>query len=467
MAEIFNDKSIFSLYEVTKSIQKTLTARYGSSFWIKAEMNKLNHYKHSGHCYPELVEKRDGKVIAQIRSHLWRADFERISKNFLYTLKEPLKDGIKILFEARITFDPVHGLSLWILDIDPSFTLGDLEKEKQESIQRLKAEGNYDRNKKLKLPLLPQRIAIISVETSKGYADFLDVIDENPWKYKFFHFLFPSLLQGDKAAVAIIGQLRKIERVKHHFDLVVIIRGGGGDIGLSCYNDYHLAKEIAEFPLPVLTGIGHATNETVSEMIAFANAITPTKLAEYLLQKFHDFSMPVQKAEETITNRTRQILSDENSKLNSEIKLFRTLTENALMKNKNELNQFAVLIKKDTLAQIEHQEFQLNQKIKQIQSFSDRFFLYQNNQTYLLAEKLTSRAKLFLKTQCVEIESIEKNVENMSPTKVLKRGYTLTLLNGKSIKSLNDLKENDALETVFLDGKVISSVKSIHKIKKS
>lgn len=463
MPEIFHDRPIFSLFEVTKSIQKTLTTRYGSSFWIKAEMNKLNHYKHSGHCYPELVEKKDGKVIAQIRSHLWRADFQRINKNFLHTLKEPLKDGVKILFEARITFDPVHGMSLWILDIDPSFTLGDLEKEKQESILRLKAEGNYDRNKKLKFPLLPQRIAVISVETSKGYADFLEVIDENPWKYNFFHFLFPSILQGDKAAAAIIGQLRKIEKVKHHFDMVVIIRGGGGDIGLSCYNDYHLAKEIAEFPLPVLTGIGHATNETVSEMIAFANAITPTKLAEYLIQKFHDFSIPVQKAEETITNRSQQILSDENSKLNSEIKLFRTLTANALMKNKNVLAQLTVFIKKDTWAQIENQEFQLNQKIKQIQSFSDRFFLFQENQTYLLAEKFISRAKLFLKTQCVEIESMEKNVENMSPTKVLQRGYTLTLFNGKSVKSLNDLKENDALETVFWDGKVVSTLKSIHK----
>src|SRR5690606_17990837 len=130
----------------------------------------------------------------------------------------------------------------------------------------------YERNKKLPFPILPQRIAIISVETSKGYADFLSVIDGNPWKYKFFHFLFPSLLQGEKAVDGIIQQLRRIRKVTKHFDVVAIIRGGGGDVGLTCYNNYRLAKEIAEFPLPVITGIGHATNETVSEIIAHFNA---------------------------------------------------------------------------------------------------------------------------------------------------------------------------------------------------
>ncbi len=167
MPEIINDKKIFSLFEVTKSIQKTIAERYLSSYWIKAELNKLNYYQHSGHCYPELVEKKDGKVIAQIRSNLWKSDFININNNFKRVLNEPLKDGIKILLLASIQFHPEYGLSLNIHDIDPSFTLGDLEKEKQESIQKLKQEEIYDANKKLKIPLIPQRIAIISVETSK------------------------------------------------------------------------------------------------------------------------------------------------------------------------------------------------------------------------------------------------------------------------------------------------------------
>ena len=179
MPEKINDKTIFSLLEVTISIKKTLAARYKSSFWIKAEMNKLNHYSQSGHCFPELVEKKDGKVIAQIKSTLWADDYANINRNFLSTLKGPLKDGIKILLLAKIAYDPSFGLSLQIMDIDPQYTLGDLEKEKRETINRLQLEGIYDRNKKLEIPFLPQRIAIISVVTSKGYGDFVDVIDKN------------------------------------------------------------------------------------------------------------------------------------------------------------------------------------------------------------------------------------------------------------------------------------------------
>src|SRR5688500_11204141 len=209
MPETINSKKVFSLVEVTVSIQKTIAERYKTSFWVKAEMNKLNHYSHSGHCYPELVEKTDGKVIAQMKANLWKNDFDRINHNFLSVLKEPLKDGIKILFCASISFDSSHGMSLRILDIDPSFSLGELEREKQDTLETLRREGIFRANKILKLPVLPQRIAIISVETSKGYSDFLNIIQHNPWGYKFFKFLFPSLLQGEKSVASICNQLKR------------------------------------------------------------------------------------------------------------------------------------------------------------------------------------------------------------------------------------------------------------------
>src|SRR5690606_24767693 len=163
----------------------------------------------------------------------------------------------------------------------------------------------------LPFALLPQRIAIISVESSKGYADFTHIIEQNPWGYKFFHYLFPSLLQGDNASQSIINQLHRIEKVSHHFDVVAVVRGGGGDVGLSCFNDFALARQIATFPLPVITGIGHATNETVVEMISFFNAITPTKLAEFLIQRFHNFANPVEEAQRKIVDRCRNVLKEE------------------------------------------------------------------------------------------------------------------------------------------------------------
>src|SRR5690606_23308483 len=184
MPEKLSDKTVFSLVEVARSIQKAIAQRYKSVYWVKAEMNKLNHYSHSGHCYPELVEKRDGQVIAEMRSVLWKADYQRINQRFIETTKEPLKNGITILFQATISYDPLYGLTLRIVDIDPVHALGELQREKLASINRLKAEGIFSANKNLPFPFVPKRLAIISVETSKGYAVFLKILLHNPWGYQ-------------------------------------------------------------------------------------------------------------------------------------------------------------------------------------------------------------------------------------------------------------------------------------------
>lgn len=331
-------------------------------------------------------------------------------------MNEPLKDGIKILFLARITFDTQHGLALRMIDIDPAFTLGDLEIEKQETIQRLTKEGIFSRNTMLPLPLLPQRIAIVSVETSKGYADFTKVLDTNPWGYKFFHLLFPSLLQGEKAIESIRHQLSRIKKVIAHFDVVAIIRGGGGDIGLSCYNNYELAKEIALFPIPVITGIGHATNETVVEMIAYSNAITPTKIAEYLIQKFHNFAVPLQKAEEKISAKAARIIDDEKYRLASTVKLFRSVTANILAGNRSQVKNYIRLIQQQT------------------------GFLIKNEKATLAA--------------------MEKNVMNMSLQNVLKRGFSITLKNRKVIRNSSEVQPGDSIETLVYDGTIGSVVHS-------
>src|SRR5699024_2379023 len=280
--------------------------------------------------YPDLVEKRKGKIVAEMRGNLWRSDFRRINTLFKKTLKEPLKDGIKILFLAKINFDPKYGLSLQILDIDPAFTLGDMEQERQQTISQLQEKNLFHKNKSLPLPLLPKRIAIISVETSKGLADFRKIIDQNTFGYNYFYFLFPSLLQGDNAVGSIMRALNRIRRVMKHFDIVAIIRGGGGDIGLSCYNDYELCKAIANFPLPVISGIGHATNETVTELVAHSNCITPTKTAEWLLQHFHDVAQPLKKGEEIIAHHSKLILKEKRSLFENLVQNFKSGTQNKI-----------------------------------------------------------------------------------------------------------------------------------------
>lgn len=467
MPEIVDHRKTYTLAEVAASIQKTLAERYTSSFWVRAEMNKLNHYSHSGHCYPELVEKQNGRVVAQFRSTLWSDKYTDINQRFLKIVGEPLKDGIKILFLAKVKFDAQYGLTLHIDDIDPSFTLGDLEKEKLESINTLKNEGLFDRNKKHILPLIPQRLAIISVETSKGYADFLEVIDKNPWHYHFFHMLFPAILQGENAIDSILFQLSRIEKVKSHFDAVAIIRGGGGDVGLSCYNNYQLAKRISTFPLPVLTGIGHATNETVCEMVSFQNAITPTKIGEFLIQKFHLFSVPVEEARETIVREARQIIAQQQTILQQEAKLFRAHAKSSLVKMHHELSKLSQSLAGDAgyLFRTEHSRLQdIINDLRKITDQKQKIHLTQLSDTSTFIKK---NVDVFLIRKQERLDDLSRQIDLMNPVHILKRGYSITLKNGKAVKSSEDVLPGDSMTTILHSGTIISTIQETIEENKS
>lgn len=462
MPETIHDKKVFTLTEVANSIRKVITGRYKSAYWIKAELNKVNLYRQSGHCYPELVDKDEGKIRSQMRAIIWKDDYRMINRRFMEVLREPLKDGIKILFFARITFDAVYGLSLQIIDIDPSYTLGDLEKEKQECIVKLKSEGLFDQNKKHTLPLLPGRIAIISVETSKGYADFQRVIDGNPWNYRFFHMLFPAILQGDKAVYSIINQLKRINRVKQHFDLVAIIRGGGGDIGLTCYNNYILAKAIALFPLPVLTGIGHATNETVAEMVAFANEITPSKLAESLIQHFNDFAYRLNKMEESIGRNALQELQQIDRDFTHTIHLFRSHTNTLLFKHRSFLIEHTNAIKHQTFTITRNErEYLISREIKNLNKNS--LVSLKNRQEGLMQTQLMldKSGNAVIESGRNNIVLMEQAVRRLHPENVLKRGYSIMRRNGKALKDAKIVKEGDVLSTELFDGTVVSKALNI------
>ncbi len=250
--------------------------------------------------------------------------------------------------------------------------------------------------------------------------------------------LFPSLLQGEKAIPAMISQLKRIQKVRGHFDAVAIVRGGGDDIGLSLYNNYLLAKEVAGFPIPVFTGIGHSTNETVSEMISFHNAITPTKLAEYFIQIFNNYHDPVERAREFIIDKSRRLITDHTKQFKSEIKLFQSVTRNMLQKNKNNL------------------------KIQVQSLLQQSIFRFRNEkQNHIhLRQSLSSGSIVFLKNRNNDLENVKKNIHNMSPENVLKRGYSITLLNGKSVKNAKEVKKGDILQTALYQGKIKSRVEN-------
>lgn len=437
---------IFTLKQVVSSIRKTLEDRYHQTYWVKAEMHKLNRFP-SGHCFPELLQKEDGKIVAQISGSIWKHNFDRINERFVQVVKEPLKEDTTLLMHVKIAFHETYGLSLQILDIDPNYALGELQRERQETLKRLQKEGLLNTNQRLDFPILPQRIAVISAESSKGLSDFYKVIDQNQWGYSFFKLLFPAYLQGDQAVTTIIKQLKQIEKVRDHFDVVVIVRGGGGEVGLSCYNNYDLCAAIASFPLPILTGIGHSTNLTVAEMISYRNAITPTELADFLIQAFHEFSVPVQNAGKSIKHHAQAVLRESNHQFKRTSEKFsavarRTLREehHHLLKTQGSLVHLSRDAVKSTIVHLQRTE---RRGITAFQGMLKK----QEFTLKTLHDRIPMNVKSSLIREENKLSQLVNSIRLMDPINVLKRGYSITTLNTKTIGANNQPKVGDKVIT--------------------
>ncbi|MDI9358193.1 MAG: exodeoxyribonuclease VII large subunit [Phycisphaerales bacterium] len=461
MPEIAQDKKIHSLLEITASIQRGIEKHFVRAYWIKVELNKLNYYSQSGHCYPELVEKQDGKVVAQIKGMIWKDHYARINANFMRIVKESLKDGIKILIHAEVKFTPVYGISLNIIDIDPNFTLGDIEKEKQETIAELHKKQLFDKNKKTHLPLLPQRIAIISVESSKGYADFMQLLLHNAYDYHFKTKLFPALLQGEQAVPSILNQLNNLEKIKENFDVVAIIRGGGGDVGLSCYNQFRLAEAVTKFPLPVITGIGHATNFTVVEMVAYYNAITPSKLAEYLIQKFHNFAIPLEESEQLIVQQSMNIIKNYQRELQTVVKNFTMATKLLFNTNNLELKQLCRDIPNNSYRHLSNQLTKLKQTLVNMTNTSSA----QLKQATTAVDNTQIQLQKALKTHQEKLQNQINHwgqiIQLADPMNIVEMGYAIVEKEGTIIKTIKEVNQNDEIDIQMKDGVIKSKVISL------
>ena len=458
-----NPTKYYTLLELTKSIESVIKKTYTRSYWVKAEIAKLNYYPKSGHCYPDLVEKEKGVVLAQIRATIWAGHFNDISNKFLSVTKEPLSDGMTVLIRTSVSFHPVYGLGLHISDIEPSFTLGEMAKEKLLSIEKLKKEGIFHNNKQLEPPMLMQRIAVISVETSKGYHDFTNIVDGNEWGYKFFHMLFPAILQGESAINSITEQLNRIKKAQEHFDVVVIIRGGGGDIGLSSYDNYKLAKAVALFPIPIITGIGHATNETVVELVAFINKITPTDVGYYLLQKFHNFSVRVQDAQSGLINKSKQISNDERVKIKNISMFLKNNTNRLIYDNRLNLARSTHEFNRIAISFIERKRMRftrlistLSDKPKQLISTEEKLILQSG-------KRLITSVNTNIVSNHMRLSSLSDKLRLLEPKNILKRGYSITSHKGKTVLNTNNLKLNDIVETQTYEGSFKSKVQSIER----
>lgn len=441
-----SEKQVFTLHQVVRSIKKTLEDRYSQNYWVKAEMHKLNKYP-SGHAFPELVQKDDNKIVAQITGTIWKQQLERINTKFIEVVKEPLKEGTTLLLLVKINYSETFGLGLQILDIDPSYSLGELQKQREETLRKLAKEGLLNLNQKLHFPLLPKRVAIISADSSKGLSDFLQVLQENKKSYFIFTHLFNAYLQGDVAVQSIISALKKIKRVKDHFDIVIIVRGGGAEVGMTCYNNYDLCKAIAEFPLPILTGIGHSTNLNVAEMVAFRNEITPTKLAEFLLQTFREFEQETKRLNREMMAHSIQLIDKTKQDFNGQVRIFKHASLRFTDSLKNELNQQIIELKNTTRYFLKNENDAVLSLKNDYRIVTKEIITAERNTLSLISKPIKGSLLHFFERKESDLEQLEKTVTILNPSNVLQRGYSLTLLNGKILSAKNKPKKGDLIES--------------------
>jgi exodeoxyribonuclease VII large subunit len=448
-----------SLYELNQEVKKTLKNNLSEYYWVIGEISEVK-VNNSGHCYMEMVEKDEltDNLRAKARAIIWSTTFRILQPYFETTTNIKFTRGIKVLVKVIPEFHELYGFSLNILDIEPGYTIGELARTKQETINRLIKEGVIEMNRSLPFPVLPQKIAVISSLTAAGYGDFLNQIQNNPYNYKFYIKLFPAFMQGEEAEKSIIEALDKIFKYENLFDIVVIIRGGGSQADLSCFNNYWLAYNVAQFPIPVITGIGHEQDESVVDIVAHTHLKTPTAVAEYLISAFQDAEDYINELQNNVIEIFQEAVSIEKEKISRYALMIKPVVSERISKNYNKINVLQLTIlnssKKSILMRIKITDL-LNQKIKSLY----REYVIKNSQRLILLNKYLKNFCLnYFSNKHYGLEILDRKNHYLNPQNILKRGYSITMHNGKNIKSSDELRNEDLIDTILFKGRIKSKV---------
>ena len=276
------EKEFIDLFELQSRLKEGIESLFPKRIWIRAEVSAVKA-RNGGHCYLELSQSDGKELMAKANAIIWSSRYRFIAPYFESVTGSPLQEGMAVLVEVQVNFSELYGLSLIINDINPEYSVGVKELERQKTVERLQKEGLMGLQKELQLPLLPERLAVISAEDAAGYRDFMRHIDGNPYGFRIETVLFPALMQGAGCPASIISALDAVMETAGRWDAVLILRGGGAKLDLACYDDYDLASVISQYPLPVLTAIGHDQDFHVCDMVAHEYLKTPTALADYIL----------------------------------------------------------------------------------------------------------------------------------------------------------------------------------------
>lgn len=403
-----------TLLELNQFLKRVVAANLPDKVWVTCEIMQIGSSR--GHYYIDLIEKDEitQQIVAQSQAVMWSATYYRLKKKIGANFKNLLQSGIQVLVEVRVDFSERYGLKLVIENIDPAYTLGQMELQRQATIEQLKKEKLFDKNNQLLLPNVPQRIAVISSKNAAGLQDFLQELTLNQYGYKLDYQLFNAAMQGQFVEKEVIKALDIIHHKKEKFDAVVLIRGGGSKLDLSGFNGLKLCKAIAKSALPILTGIGHEIDESIADLVAHTALKTPTAVATFLVERLLNFELEINTLQHSINQQTQQYLRN----------------------NNQELEQIEQQIKYLTKTQLFNAE---------------RMIDYIDNE-------IPKAVKSQLRTAMSQVELLEKTVALLSPETALKRGFTMTTKNGVIIKSKTILNKGDEIETHFADGKTVSKV---------
>ena len=332
----------YSLSELCTEIQEVVENDLLERYWVRAEIASLSA---RGHCYMELVEKAENNTLAaKVRATCWNNVYSLLSAYFIQETGQALRVGMQVLVEVSVDFHPVYGLSLNIWNIDPTYTQGDLAKQRQATIQRLTEDGVMELQQSLEIPTLVRKVAVISAADAAGYGDFCDQLKNNRFGFRFELSLFAATMQGDHAPRSIIQALGKIASEEEKWDIVVIIRGGGATTDLGCFDDYELASHCAQFPLPILSGIGHTRDMSIVDMVTHTSVKTPTAAAEWLIERVAEQVERVNQLEVRLQRATQYAVVQENNKLQAYLQRMSYSAQRLIMQEQNKLQMWGKTI---------------------------------------------------------------------------------------------------------------------------
>ena len=425
-----------TLYELNALVRETLELSMPNEYWVQAELAEVR--ERSGHCYMELVQMSPAKqLVAKASARCWRNTWQLLRPHFERLTGQSLHAGMNVMLQVYPQFHEAYGFSWIVSDINPEFTMGDMARKRQEIISQLKEEGVFDLQKELTIPLFAQRIAVISSETAAGYGDFCNQLTDNAYGFQFHTELFPAVMQGEQVEPSVIAALDRINERISDFDVVVIIRGGGATTDLSGFDTLLLAENVANFPLPIITGIGHDRDESVLDMISHTRVKTPTAAAAFLIDHLAQLYERIEDSRSALVNYVKRRMEMEQMRL---------------QRLSSTLPVLFSLVKTRGNARLERLQTNLLAAMQQRIRDSRNSLSMLNSQISILNSQLIMRHRH-------RLQLIEEKVKNLDPALMLKRGYSITMKDGKVVRDANQLKAGDEIETRLEKGTVKSIVK--------